>query len=238
MEKPSKNGVAKRNPLPLDVAAQIETMTTAELKEELANGLRVTAASLLKIALVVRELEKRGESLSALRLGVMPYLRLIAAGTLLPEIVVRFAGQPSLIQRLAKLPIAEQRPLASGDPVKILQRLCGDSYTLVSKDPIALTPTEAKQVFADNHVRQEDEQRDFIKGASKKTGPRAYSQEASSAPTDRAALEDAFAFAATASAGDLAERLADMIVKNPEAALVMAKLKIALQERLDKKSKW
>jgi hypothetical protein len=58
---------------------------------------------------VVAELESRGEDLSQLKIGLLPLLRQIAAGVLLPDVVVRYAGQPAAIKQLAGMPIDEQR---------------------------------------------------------------------------------------------------------------------------------
>jgi hypothetical protein len=75
----------------------------------LARLLGFTAENLLRLAVVVAELESRGEDLSDLKIGLLPILRQIAAGTLLPEVVVYYAGKPLAMKRIAALPPAEQR---------------------------------------------------------------------------------------------------------------------------------
>ncbi len=89
-------------------------MTVQALKDELARLLGFSAENLLRLAIVVRELESRGEDLSGLKIGLLPVLRDIAAGLLLPEIVVRYAGEPWAIRKLTGTPLEEQRQIADG----------------------------------------------------------------------------------------------------------------------------
>lgn len=72
----------------------LSSETTDRLRERLAQILARTAEDLIEMARIVRELESRGEDLSGLRLGMIDYLRRIAAGQLLPGLVVRLSGQP------------------------------------------------------------------------------------------------------------------------------------------------
>jgi hypothetical protein len=98
-----------------DLRAAAANRPTDELKAELARLLGFTAENLLRLAVVVAELESRGEDLSDLKIGLLPLLRSIAAGTLLPEVVVRFAGQPRALKAVGALPLDEQRRFASGE---------------------------------------------------------------------------------------------------------------------------
>lgn len=79
------------------------------MKSELARLLGFTAENLLRLAMVTAELERRGEDLDGLKLGILPILRLIASGTLLPGIVVMYAGYPLAMKKVAKLPLEEQQ---------------------------------------------------------------------------------------------------------------------------------
>lgn len=95
----------------------VRVASTDELKAELARLLGFSADNLLRLAIITQELESRGVDLSSIRLGLLPLLRQIACGKLLPEIVVMFAGTPAAIHRLCKLPITEQREIAEGRKV-------------------------------------------------------------------------------------------------------------------------
>lgn len=87
--------------------------STDELKKELADLLGFTASNLVRLAVVVKELEQRGEDLSGIKLGLLPILRQIASGKLLPEIVVMYAGQAALIKKISTMPLEEQKQVVS-----------------------------------------------------------------------------------------------------------------------------
>lgn len=142
---------------PESVAATLAGMTTEQLREELARAVITTAAHFLRLALIVRALESRGEDLSGLRIALLPVLRLIAHGQLVPEAAVRFAEAPGLLRRIAALPSPDQRRLASGEPVElVVRRDDGDDVRLA--DPLRLTRDQVTQVFARDHLRTRGEQ--------------------------------------------------------------------------------
>ena len=101
---------ALSTPARLDLE-RLRTISTEQLRAELAQALGLTARHLLYLAAVWRELERRGEDLSDLRSGIGVYLPAIAAGSVLPETVVRFAGKPTLLRAVAALTPDEQRRL-------------------------------------------------------------------------------------------------------------------------------
>jgi hypothetical protein len=69
---------------------------------------------LIQVASVVYELERRGKDLSSLKIGLIPYLRKIAKGELLPELVVKYSGEPRSLQKVAKLPVTVQQEIFDG----------------------------------------------------------------------------------------------------------------------------
>jgi hypothetical protein len=102
--------------------AELRGLTTEQLKHELVDRLGLTAQSLLRTACLVAVLEERGEDLSGLKIGLLNHLRKIATGKLLPEIVVQFAGNSKLINRISELSITDQRRILAGaDPKEILR---------------------------------------------------------------------------------------------------------------------
>lgn len=138
-------------------AEQIAAMPTERLRQELTRGLQITAHNLLRLAMIVKALEDRGEDLSDLRVGMLAHLRRIAYGQTTAEVVVRFSGFPSLIGIIANLPMPDQQRLGAGEPVKLLVRGSnGPEHRLV--DPLALSREQARQVFARDHIRDESEQ--------------------------------------------------------------------------------
>jgi hypothetical protein len=153
--RPNVNEIVHVTP---DMAREIAALSTEELRAELAQGLRLTAQYLLRLALIVRTLEERGEDLSELRVGLIGYLRKIAYGQVLPEVVVRFAEYPLLIRRISALPLPEQQRLAEGEPIKVFLRRDDGEIDHRLADPLKLTSGQVIQVFAADHVRDQQEQ--------------------------------------------------------------------------------
>ena len=136
-------------------------MTTKVLKAELARLLGFTAENLLRLAVVVNELEGRGEDLSGLRFGLLPFLRQIGSGKLLPEVVITFAGQPAAIKRIAALPLEEQR--------RIVDQGCS-----VQADPVACSWAGRLHVPKEYTPRNErnGDRRPGLKGIAANASPK------------------------------------------------------------------
>ena len=138
---------------------ELKAKTTEHLKQLLAEQLSLTVQSLVKLAWIVRILEERGEDLSDLRVGLLNYLRLIAYGQVLPEVVVRFAANPMVIQKISALPEPDQRRLAAGEPVRlIVLGPDGQGFTHRMLDPLRLSRDQVAQVFGKAHLRPDSEQ--------------------------------------------------------------------------------
>ncbi len=65
----------------------------------------------MKLACVVYELESRGEDLKSIKIGLLPLLRKIAEGVLLPGIVVLYASTPKYLSKLATMPVIDQKAI-------------------------------------------------------------------------------------------------------------------------------
>lgn len=138
---------------PTDLAS----METGLLRSELARGIAILASDLLRLSQIWAELERRGEDLSPLRIGMGRNLPLIAAGLLDPKAVVAFAGKPSVLRALEGVPLDEQRRLAEGGEIKVIDPT---NPARVQSLPLASLPAPAvRRVFADGHIRTPDQQR-------------------------------------------------------------------------------
>lgn len=143
-------------------AADFNALPTEKLREILTVCLRNQADNLVTMARAVKALEDRGEDLSPLRIALLPKLRLIACGQLLPEVLTR--GWPyRLVRFVTRLPLDEQRRFVDGDPLKVaVYAPDGKEVTHRLVEILDLErPEQAdlrKQVYADDHVRTLAEQ--------------------------------------------------------------------------------
>lgn len=145
----------------------LHLVDTASLRRELARALQVTAENLIYLAAVWRELEKRGEDLSALRHGLGAHLSEIAAGRLDAEIVVQFARAPSILRTLAQLPVRKQRQLARGEPLKIVEATPYGSEPAVRAAPAYhLKASEIRLAIGNGKIRSIEEQTEILRATA------------------------------------------------------------------------
>lgn len=136
----------------------IKTIDTQTLRAELSKSLTITAKQLQYLAVIWRELESRGEDLSALKTGLAIYLPAIANNQLDADLVVKYAGQKMLLHAISKLPLEEQRKLAEHGEIEIV-RLEEDGNKQVQKITLhSLPATEINLVFSESRLRTPDEQ--------------------------------------------------------------------------------
>jgi hypothetical protein len=136
----------------------LAALSTAELRGELSRTLELTAQHLVRLAQIVRLLEERGEDLSDLRIGLLHYLRKIAHGQVLAEVVVRFAEFPALIQRVSALPLPDQQRLAGGDSVLLAVLDADGRVDQRMVDPLRLSRDQVTLIFARDRLRDVQEQ--------------------------------------------------------------------------------
>lgn len=167
------NQIATRRSQELVADNGLSQMSVEELRKELLDGLRLTASCLDRLASVVRELESRGDDLSDLKIAMMKYLRLIAYGQLLPEVVVRFSCSPRLIGLVGSLPLPEQKELSEGKAVLVAVYGSDGKITNRMVDPLHLVSPQVSQVFARGAVRTQAEQAVILdqRRAESKKGP-------------------------------------------------------------------
>lgn len=140
-------------------------MTNQELRTRLAQSVTISAKYLAYLAAVWNELEKRGEDLSDLRIGLTAYLPQIAAGRLDAEAVVKFAGQATVLQSLAQLPIEKQREIVRGVPIAVLTVNAAGEYEVARTPAHMLSASQARLVFNNGRIRTPDEQKTTFESA-------------------------------------------------------------------------
>lgn len=158
----SKAPVARREPTQAVIsrdrlADDIQRMPSEDLRSELLRLQRTTAEGLLHIGLIVAELRSRQEDIDDLNVPLLHWCLRIAAGQVLPEIVLRYQGAPMILSRVAALPLPDQQKLVDERSVEIVERN-GDHFDRRRLDPLTLGREQVMQVFAADHVRSESEQ--------------------------------------------------------------------------------
>lgn len=160
------NSVVPHHPLAPPLQARIDALSslnTEELRERLGKALEITATHLIEMAAIVRLLEERGEDMSDLRFGLLQYLRKIAFGQLLPEVVVKFQSSPLLMGRVAALPIPEQERVVNRGEITVVLIRDGGEIDRRLVPATSLSQSEIRQVFAPNHMRNEGEQVSWLR---------------------------------------------------------------------------
>lgn len=138
--------------------ADLEAMTTEELRRELAQSLQLNARQLLHLAAVWRVLESRGEDLNDLRSGMGAYLPMIASGRLAANAVVKFAGQPTLLRAMLDLPLDQQQEIVNDKPLPVLGLDTAGDTRVTHLPAYSLTAAQVRQVFGPARIRDEREQ--------------------------------------------------------------------------------
>lgn len=130
-----------------------------ELRKLLLDLLGFTVNHVILMAAAVRRLDELGDDLSDVQIALLPQIRRLAYGQIVPELLVRLQGNPTLITRASGLPLPDQRRIAEGQPIKVLE--AGGDHRMIP--PLQLTRAEVRQVFAGDHLRDDAEQAAWLR---------------------------------------------------------------------------
>jgi hypothetical protein len=139
--------------------------SSEELLSQFWQLFTMTAENFQNMAAIIRMVEEAGGDLSgpAQRLnGFFVALRRIAYGQLLPEILVRYNGKLTLVDRIGTLPISEQKVIAAGNGIPLLVYADDGSTSRIMAEPMDMTADQVRQAFARDHMRSENEQKLFL----------------------------------------------------------------------------
>lgn len=137
---------------------ELQSLDTKSLKKELGRSLEMTAKHLTYLAAIWRELESRGEDLSELRHGLAAYLPMIAHERLDANLVIRYAGQKTLLGALSNLPIDEQRAVSESGYVTLV-KLDNEGQRQEIQTPLSkLSAGDVYQAFSETGLRSSDDQ--------------------------------------------------------------------------------
>lgn len=145
----------KVNQLRIRADSELEQMDNQALFNELRQATAITASNLVYMAKIWGQLESRGVDMAPFRSGLLRFLPMIASGQLVPEAVIKFAGNMTLLNNVGKLPPAQQKALAEGEPVPVVDAKTGMVRERKAEE---LSAKEARQVFAVNGKLRDVEQ--------------------------------------------------------------------------------
>lgn len=139
--------------VPHEIALQ--GVESAALKEQLREAIGLTETAIMRVAVIWRELVRRGEDMSDVKFALAPFMLPVAEGRLLPALVVAMAGQVRSLQRIADLPIHDQKALAEGRMIKILK----PDYGVIEKPLKRLSFPELAAIVRGGKIMSVEDQR-------------------------------------------------------------------------------
>lgn len=143
--------------VPNELKSELKKISTSDdaewLLAQLSEALAITTHHVIKVAALVRRLDECGVEIN-IDFTLIPLLRKVAYGQVLPELVVTLQGAESLLKKAATLPISDQAKIASNAPLTVMQT--GGGHRKVP--PLSMTSREIRQVFANGELRSDAEQ--------------------------------------------------------------------------------
>ncbi|AGR47958.1 hypothetical protein PHIM7_244 [Sinorhizobium phage phiM7] len=103
------------------MASKLHNFSTEQLLSKLEASIRKGVDALAEGCEIIGELEKRGEVIPLMTSGLYKWYKEINAGSLLPELVIKFAGADHILSRLVGAPKKEQLEYASTGKIKVAE---------------------------------------------------------------------------------------------------------------------
>lgn len=143
--------------VPSEMTAELKKIAKSDdaewLLAQLSDALAITVKHVIKVAALVRRLDECGVDIN-IDFTLIPTLRKVAYGQVLPELIVTLQGADSLLRKAAALPINDQIKIAQNLPLTVMQT--GGDHRVVP--PLSMTTREIRQVFGSGKLRTEAEQ--------------------------------------------------------------------------------
>jgi len=140
----------------IDAIGSIDNLSSDELRDMLIGLLGLTAETMMRMAAIVRVLEDRGIDVADMvPKNMLPTLRGIAYGTILPNVYVRFSGTREMLRLVQTLPAPDQKYLADGGMVELVVWDEAGKPTKRKADPLLMTKDQTRQVFGHGVIRDE-----------------------------------------------------------------------------------
>lgn len=120
----------------------LHLLTTEELRSELGRAIGLTVQSIVRVATIWAELERRGEDLSDIRFTLKAFLPLVARGQLAPEAVVEMAGQQRKLELFLPTPDRAAAPVAGRPATPGVQTRRNTNHDRQRHDPRRSSPRD------------------------------------------------------------------------------------------------
>jgi len=172
--------------LPKSVAQDIRRISEMddvdELRKMLVRTLAMTVENVCRLAAILSRLRALEYDLSELGIGGVTIFLKIADGQILPVLLVRLLHHQRLLAVAANMPLKDQERIANNEPLDVYD-LRGPEHRRVIP-PMSMSRIERTQVFARDHIRDENEQLAVLRERTSQTKP-VVSEDAQEVWTDR-----------------------------------------------------
>lgn len=135
---------------------EIKAMTDSQLEDVLADGIRLTAAVVLRLALAWHEYRSRGNSVARFRGVIYQQLARVALRQTVPHLVVAFHNQPNTLRRLSRLIVSDQLRIALGERIPVVTGRAENEYRLMAYGE--MNHIQVRLVLDEDHIRNPAEQ--------------------------------------------------------------------------------
>lgn len=143
-----------------DISVSLKCHGDNELFYMLKEEIEITVSSLKRAAAIWKELKRRGYEMKGIETGVANYLSDISSGKLLPEAVIRCAGQKTLLKNIRSVDLKTQNELLLNGATIV--EISGNGYNEKIVPLHELNTKEVRVLFDKNKIRKAGEQIDFL----------------------------------------------------------------------------
>ena len=152
----------------LEALNTVATMSDPEeLRRSIVEHLNHLVLDFIQLAALVKRCNDLGIELADMQIPILPYLRRLACGQLLPEVLVQFHSRPWHLRRIAALPLPDQDKIVHGQPCTLMLAN-GDRRAVPAT---LLNGNELSQVFGPDGIRDEAEQAAWLREKTQRRPP-------------------------------------------------------------------
>lgn len=160
-----------------DAVEEMRGLTKEQMREVFDGAMRLTVDQIRRMAAVVFHWEEQGHELSELNHALLYYLRRVASGQMLPDLLPSGLQCPEMLERISSLPLPDQKRLVR-DPMVPVVELRPGGVIEVPYDATKLTRKQANQVFEKGHIRSVEEQVAYLRRSARDREPLVPSRDA------------------------------------------------------------